>query len=410
VETGEDAPAKQTVFEQELKRESRERYRQCAARALDDDGRIDEKERAFLEDVRAVSGLSAEEASQVEMELVAERARTQGSAWTAAGENPYSAYYHPDSGYSGSSPYTGTGRYSAPSTSTPAPAAPQPSYGFPYCPQCSNVISDTNLLHRCRLCSRQFCDICPGEFTLPLKFKSYRIAWTEQRDFTLEEKDSWGRVWESPRQVLKHAWEDIEPHACDRCYEKEIPMALRALKSDVRKELYAADEETLALKRAGAKEVSRVSRLVPDNLFLHDANGMLVAALEGCASCRGIGWCAACEGAGECRKCKGIGACPSCRGAKTGQAVPRCGECHGSGECPMPRCKDGTCGYCGGERRCAKCLGSGEAYTDWSGELAARLQQLFEEITAATCLRCHGRLTEAKDRDQWYCANCEIYV
>ncbi|HLF06095.1 MAG TPA: hypothetical protein VI893_02780, partial [Thermoplasmata archaeon] len=398
------------VFETELKRESRERYRQCVVRALDDDGLIDEKERAFLEDIRAVTTLNPEEAAEVEREAFEIRARTAQAQWSAAADNPYSAYQQPGGGLGGYSPYSGTGWQVPETVATAGPPPPQPSYGTPYCPNCQNVISESNILTRCRLCPEQFCDKCPSEFTLPVKFKSYRVAWSEERNFILEEKDDWGRTWESPRQILRHAWEDIEPRVCDRCYEKELPLALRALKSDIRKELFASDEETVQLKRAGARETSRVSRLVPDNLFLHESTGMIVAALEGCASCRGIGWCAACEGSGECRKCKGIGTCPTCRGSKTGTPDPDCPECGGSGDCPMPRCKEGVCGYCDGGRRCAQCLGSGEARTDWGGELASRLRQVFDEISAATCLKCHGRLEAVKEKDRWYCPKCETYV
>jgi hypothetical protein len=409
VESDSDAQPQESVFETELRRESRERYRQCVVRALDNDGTIDDRERAFLEDIRAVTGLSELDAMQVETELISDRARAAQAPWSASAENPYTTYYEPGTGFAGYSPYSGTG-WAMPDSAPAAPDAPRPAYGVPHCPSCNNVISESNILGRCRLCSKQSCDLCPSEFTLPLKFKSYRVAWTEERHFLLEEKDEWGRTWESPRQTLRHAWQDIEPRLCDRCYEKELPMALRALKSSVRRELFASDEETLRLKRSGAKESSRISRLVPDNLFLHESTGMIIAALEGCSSCRGIGWCAACEGSGECRRCKGIGTCPACRGSKTGKPDPQCVECEGSGECPMPRCKDGVCGYCDGEKRCAACLGSGEARTDWSGDLASRLRQVFEEISAATCLRCHGRLEAVKEKDKWYCPKCDAYV
>ena len=287
-----------------------------------------------------------------------------------------------------------------------SPSMSQNVYGTPTCPQCKNILSETNILQYCKLCDTTFCNRCPEKYDTPADEKTYefnylltyKIRWTEPL------RNDYGEIYryqeKSKTKTKTTKTEILKRPLCDSCYDKACIDAFTAQRINIRTSKKELEELRKTLTDRQRITISQTCLNGVDSRF----EKQIIEELEGCTLCNGSGECQKCEGTTKCINCRGEGNCQNCNGtgdcticngrnicrscSGTGKAIFfRCKTCHGTGRCRCQTGKDhvcngtGHCKTCGGSGECEVCSGNGKCLEcEGTGNLVTSLSENLKKI------------------------------
>jgi len=271
-----------------------------------------------------------------------------------------------------------------------APSMTQKVHGVPTCPNCGNILTETNILEYCKICDKQLCKKCPNKYISPVEKKVYRFEYKYVHQYNWKEKVSKGYgesayyITETRNDSFENStYVEILKHPlCDECYDLQFINALIALKPKVREIIEKTHNEIIKLDSTKYNIIKANSSLLGvdrhyEVQIIEELEGCKICKGSGkdqtclgsgqCQTCNGTGKCVNCNGTGKCLNCHGSNICPKCLGKGKGLFL-KCSQCGGNGYCNCSNGKDtmckgtGFCIECHGNRNCKTCMGSGNCY------------------------------------------------